>query len=86
VAGDAISLSSIKNGRYKLRLYHTWRGEFLQEKEIEVSEERLTINLPYLHTTGSHANYAGPDMAFILEVIPENIKEVKPKRKNSKTR
>ncbi|MEX2235872.1 MAG: DUF5060 domain-containing protein [Cyclobacteriaceae bacterium] len=86
VAGDPIGISSIKNGKYKLRLYHTWRGEFLQEKEIEVSNGKLTINIPYLHTQGSHANYTGPDVAFILEALPEELKEVKTKRKISKTR
>jgi hypothetical protein len=86
VAGDPIGIPSIKNGKYKLRLYHTWRGEFLQEKEMEVSNGKLTINIPYLHTQGSHANYTGPDMAFILEALPEDSKEVKTKRKISKAR
>jgi len=86
VAGENIKLTSVKNGRYKLKLYHTWRGQFLQEKEMEVSDGTVTISLPYLHTTGSHANYVGPDMAFILEAIPEEPKEVKTKKKNTKTR
>ena len=86
VAGDSITLSSLKNGRYKLRLYHTWRGAFIQEKEVEISDGTTTINLPYLHTTGSHANYAGPDMAFILEAMPEPPENIKTKRKPSKTR
>jgi hypothetical protein len=86
VAGENIRLPSLKNGRYKLRLYHTWRGEFLQEKEVEISDGTATINLPYLHTTGSHANYTGPDMAFILEALPDAARETKTKRKVSKTR
>lgn len=86
VAGDPIKLSSIKNGRYKLRLYHTWRGEFIQEKEMEATDGTLTIQVPYLHIQGSHANYIGPDVAFILEVIPEKIKETKTNKKNSRTR
>ncbi len=71
VAGDSIHISSLKPGKFKLRLYHTWRGEFLPEKEIESSSGSVSIKLPYLHTTGSHANYTGSDMAFILEpVVP----------------
>ena len=84
VAGDSIRLTHLKNGRYKLKLYHTWRGVFLEEKELEVFDGNVTINLPYLHTTGSHANYTGPDMAFILEAVPQNDKEARPKRKKSK--
>lgn len=71
VAGDTVTLSQLKNGKYVLRLYHTWRGEFFPEREITVTNGRLTINLPYLHTTGSHANYTGQDMAFILKAVPE---------------
>ena len=86
VAGDTIKLTSVKNGKYKLRLYHTWRGEFLQEKEISVGNGDLTINLPYLRTQGSHANYAGPDMAFIIEALPDNANDNRSKRKASRTR
>lgn len=86
VAGDPIKISSIKNGKYKLKLYHTWRGEFIQEKEVETSDGSLTINLPFLHTQGSHANYTGPDMAFILQPVPEAPpdKDVKQKVKSIK--
>jgi hypothetical protein len=69
VAGDVIQVRSLKPGKYKLRLYHTWRGEFLQEKEVESASGSLDIQLPFLHTTGSHANYTGSDMAFILEPV-----------------
>lgn len=86
VAGDPIKISSIKSGKYKLKLYHTWRGEFIQEKEVETSDGSLTINLPFLHTQGSHANYTGPDMAFILQPVPEAppVKDVKQKAKSVK--
>jgi hypothetical protein len=74
VAGDPVQVTSLRNGKYKLRLYHTWRGEFLPEKEVTVSGGKITIDLPFLHTTGSHANYTGPDMAFILEAVPDGRK------------
>ncbi len=69
VAGDSIQITSLKPGKFKVRLYHTWRGEFIQEKELENSSGTVTIKFPYLHTTGSHANYIGSDIAFILEPI-----------------
>jgi hypothetical protein len=77
IAGESITISSLKNGRYKLRIYHTWRGEFMPEKEVETSNGTLTIQLPFLHTEGSHANYTGPDMAFILTPVlkPESGKQ-----------
>lgn len=86
VAGRQVSVSDLKNGKYQLRLYHTWRGAFIEEKEIRVSDGTATLQLPYLHTTGGHANYTGPDMAFILEAIPEPVQPAKTGKKGSKTR
>ena len=61
--------------------------EFIGEKEIEVTNGSATIQLPCLHTTESHASYTGPDMAYILQRMPETTKETKTStRKNSKTR
>ncbi len=71
VAGDVIKIHSMKKGKYKLKLFHTWRGEFIQEREVETADGNITITLPFLHTQGSHANYTGPDMAFILQLVPE---------------
>ncbi|HQM70287.1 MAG TPA: DUF5060 domain-containing protein, partial [Bacteroidales bacterium] len=34
VAGEKITVSSLKTGKYKLRIYHTWRGVFIDEKEM----------------------------------------------------
>jgi hypothetical protein len=71
VAGDNITLSSIKNGKYKLKIFHTWRGEFIDEKEITCTNESLTFSVPFMRITGSHANYIGQDIAFILKRLPE---------------
>lgn len=73
VAGDNITLSSIKNGKYKLKIFHTWRGEFIDEKEMMCTGESLTFSVPFMHITGSHANYIGQDVSFILERLPEPV-------------
>ena len=73
VAGDKITLSTIKNGKYKLRIFHTWRGEFIDEKEIMCTNESLTFNVPFMHITDSHASYIGQDVSFILERLPEAV-------------
>jgi hypothetical protein len=72
VAGKSINITSLKSGNYSVRLYHTWRGEFMPEQELRTSDGTLTIQLPFLHTTGSHSNYTGPDMAFILQPMSES--------------
>ena len=71
VAGDNITVSALDNGKYKLRIFHTWRGEFIDEKEITCTNESLTFSVPYMRITGSHANYIGQDVSFILERIPD---------------
>lgn len=71
VAGDNITVSSLNNGKYKLRIFHTWRGEFIDEKELTCTNESLTFSVPYLRNTGSHANYIGQDLSFLLERIPK---------------
>ena len=71
MAGDVIKISAAKNGKYKLRLYHTWRGEFLSENEITATDNTLTFSVPSLKTKEGHANYIGQDVAFILESVPE---------------
>jgi Domain of unknown function (DUF5060) len=86
VAGDKISLSSLKNGRYKLKMYHTWRGEFLKEEEINCTNGSVDLAVPFMKLGGSHANYIGQDVAFILQRVPDptpiaTIKE-KGKKKN----
>lgn len=69
VAGIRVTVSSLKNGRYKLRLYHTWRGRFLSDEEITVKNGSVNFQIPRLFGTGSHANYIGEDAAFILEPL-----------------
>jgi len=64
-----VSLKNIENGKYKLRIYHTWRGSFIHEEEIEATRKTLTFTIPGLKTRGSHGNYIGQDIAFILEPV-----------------
>lgn len=69
VAGDQISVQGVKPGKYKLRLYHTWRGQFIVEEDVQASAESVSFNVPSLHNRESHANYVGQDVAFILEPV-----------------
>ncbi len=73
VANDKVTVSGIKNGKYKLRIFHTWRGIFLEEEDVTVTEGTISFGPPYMRIRGSQANYIGQDMAFILEYIPEPV-------------
>ncbi|MDH3649964.1 MAG: hypothetical protein OEQ53_09780, partial [Saprospiraceae bacterium] len=52
---------------FSLKIYHTWGGRMIHESEVLVKESQLRFEVPILYTTGSHANYVGHDVAFILE-------------------
>jgi hypothetical protein len=73
VANEKITVSSLKNGKYKLSTYHTWRGTFLEETEVQVTDGTITFGPPYMRITGSQARYIGQDMAFILKYVPEPV-------------
>lgn len=85
VAGDSVTISSMKDGKYKLKLFHTWRGEFLPEKEVIATNGTLAFSVPSLHTADGHANYIGQDAAFILEPIKEEPPLPPTKSKRKKT-
>ncbi|MGV8879774.1 MAG: DUF5060 domain-containing protein [Sphingobacteriaceae bacterium] len=72
VAGEKITISSLKKGKYNLKIYHTWRGKFLTDSEVNCTDGTITFETPYLRMggLGEHANYIGQDMAFILEYLP----------------
>jgi hypothetical protein len=65
VAGDRVTLRSIPKGRYKLMIYHTWRGRFIGEEDIHCTDGTLEFGIPRL-IGGEHANYIGQDAAFVL--------------------
>ena len=73
VANAVVKISSVANGKYKLMIYHTWRGAPVHEEDMTCNNGTLTITVPSMHITGSHANYIGQDIAFILERYPEPV-------------
>ena len=80
VANEKITVSSLKNGKYRLMTFHTWRGAFLEDSEVTVTDGKITFGPPYMKITGSQARYIGQDMAFILQYLPEPVQQaVKPK-------
>ncbi len=78
VTGETISLT-LKNtyrphasyiSKYKVRVYHTWRGAFVDESIVEVTDgNKLSFKLPILKVQGGQGRYIGEDAAFILEPI-----------------
>lgn len=71
VAGDKVVIPAGRSGKYKLKVFHTWRGEFIKEEEVSTSSDEISFNVPSLHTQDGHANYIGQDIAFVLEFIKD---------------
>ncbi|KPK85581.1 MAG: hypothetical protein AMS27_06940 [Bacteroides sp. SM23_62_1] len=74
MSGKTITLHGIKNGRYRLKLYHTWSGRYLKidgQEELIISSSRniLSFTIPVLKIEGGHARYIGQDVAFIIELM-----------------
>ncbi|MCW3108093.1 MAG: hypothetical protein JWQ09_2599 [Segetibacter sp.] len=69
VAGKTVQINNVNAGNYKLRLYHTWRGQYLDTTEVNSSNGSISFSIPVLHM-GSNANYIGQDIAFVIEPVP----------------
>jgi hypothetical protein len=76
MSGKTVSLEDVPKGEYNLRLYHTWRGQFLRNEDrsvmvqnIKTKGSTLSFDVPVLKVQGGHARYIGQDIAFILEPV-----------------
>ena len=69
VAGKTVQIHGINDGKYRLRLYHTWRGQYLDTAELTGSNNSISFSIPVLHM-GGNANYVGQDIAFMIEPLP----------------
>jgi len=72
IAGKTITISGVNNGQYRLKLYHTWSGRYIEvegqeELLISAGKNSLSFTVPILRIEGGHARYTGQDVAFILE-------------------
>lgn len=66
VAGKKVQIQGMGPGNYRLRIYHTWKGVFQDTLEVSSVGGIVSFTVPTLYM-GQHANYIGPDIAFILE-------------------
>jgi hypothetical protein len=72
MSGKTITLHGVKNGQYRLKLYHTWSGRYIeakgqQEPLVRAIKNTLFFTVPILKIEGGHAQYIGQDLAFVLE-------------------
>ena len=69
VAKESCTISGLKDGDYEVRLYHTWRGRYLDPQLVHCRNGKLSVTIPELKTTGGHASHIGHDVA--LKIVPK---------------
>ncbi len=65
VAGKTVRINGVRAGKYKLALYHTWRGQYLDTTVLSTTNGSISFSIPILHMA-SNANYIGQDVAFVI--------------------
>jgi hypothetical protein len=66
VADESFTVSGLPNGKYSVRLYHTWGGRYLPEQTVDCQEGKVTATIPELRPRG-HAAFIGHDIAFKIQ-------------------
>jgi hypothetical protein len=69
VAKQSFTITGLKEGDYEVRLYHTWRGRYLDPQLVPCRDGKLSVTIPELKTTGGHASHIGHDVA--LKIVPK---------------
>jgi hypothetical protein len=69
VANESFTITGLPDGMYVVRLYRTWRGQYLDPDTTDCREGTLTVKIPELRTRGGHALHIGNDVAF--KIVPK---------------
>lgn len=76
VAGKTVTITGVNAGKYLLKLYHTWRGQFIDTTEVTSTNGSISFTIPVLHMN-DHGNYIGQDVAFIIEAVNKETTDKK---------
>ncbi len=69
VSGAKVNVSSLVDGDYNLKLYHTWGGRFFHEQKVTVKNGSVEFKIPVLKIEDGRGQYVGQDVAFTLKPI-----------------
>ncbi|MCL4179224.1 MAG: DUF5060 domain-containing protein [Verrucomicrobia bacterium] len=68
-AQETFTLKDLPEGSYEVRLYRTWRGQYLPATTVATTEGRLRVTIPELRTSEGRAQHIGPDVAFKIRPV-----------------
>ncbi len=69
VADETFTVPGLADGQYKIYLYRTWRGEYLDPMTATAVGGVLSVKVPELQSKESHAENIGDDVAF--KIVPQ---------------
>jgi hypothetical protein len=69
VAADSVKVRGMAAGNYRVRIYHTWKGEFQDTLAVTSSAAGVVAFVIPTLQMGQHANYIGPDVGFIIDEV-----------------
>jgi hypothetical protein len=64
VANETFRVPGLDDGRYEVRLYRTWRGQYLDPISANTTGGVVTVKIPELRPNGGRAQQTGDDIAF----------------------
>jgi hypothetical protein len=64
VANETFTVPGLLDGDYEVRLYRTWRGQYLDPIAAVSEGGTLTVKIPELRPVGGRAQQIGDDIAF----------------------
>jgi hypothetical protein len=64
MARESLTIHGLPDGQYDVRIYLTWRGQYLDPVTVTASDGKLTVSIPELTPQEGHADNIGDDVAF----------------------
>ncbi len=64
MANETVSVPGLDDGDYEVRLFRTWRGQYLEPVTATAAGGTLTLKIPELRPQGGRAQQIGDDIAF----------------------
>ncbi len=67
MARERVTVHGLADGEYRVRIYRTWRGRYLDPVTVASTGGELSFTIPELAPQDGHAHHIGDDVAFKIE-------------------
>jgi hypothetical protein len=66
IAKETITIENLEPARYVVRLYHPWRGQYIQDLTVHVTDGTLRTTFPETSDADGTVQHLGDDLAFTI--------------------